>query len=178
MSEPKDIPFPQVIPPARSSGRPGIKPEEFQGVTGIIAKWLDEVFHLPIGKMKIGLDPIISLFPVVGDVIVSSAGAIIMLEAVRKHAPAGVLARMGGNMLANAGINLIPFLGPAVSIFFKSNSRNFGMLQAWQAGQMDEVRRSTRRLVFGVLFLILILSLIWAALGLALFWGFKKVFGW
>ena len=175
MPAPKEILIDKVLPPEK---RVALRHEDMTGVTGIIAKWLDEVFHLPIGNLRVGLDPIISLVPVVGDIIVSSAGAIIMLEAVRKRAPVGVLARMGGNMLANTGINLIPVLGPAVSVFFKSNSRNFVMLRAWQAGQMEEIQRSTRRTIMGVAIVLLVLTMIWAALGLALIWGVRKLFGW
>ena len=38
---------------------------------------------------------------------------------------------MSGNLLLNAAIGAIPFIGDAFSLWFKSNSRNYKMMRQW-----------------------------------------------
>jgi hypothetical protein len=76
----------EVLPPeAKAGSRPPAK-EDYDArneSARILARWLDELITIPGTKIKIGLDPIISLFPAVGDLLVSSAGLVIIGEAVR-----------------------------------------------------------------------------------------------
>ena len=78
-----------------------------------------------------------------------------VFEAVRSRVSIPVLLRMAGNMLANTVFDYLPALGPVASAFFKSNIRNLRLLQDWQAGQHEIVKRSTWRL-FAVLGLIMV----------------------
>ena len=100
-----------------------------------IAKWLDDLLFIPGTKIRIGLDPLLALIPGLGDAASTTAGAAILLMAVRHRAPARTLVRMAGNMVGNALLNLIPVLGPAASIWFRSNSRNNQLLQRHLAGE-------------------------------------------
>ncbi|MEI9894695.1 MAG: DUF4112 domain-containing protein [Chthoniobacter sp.] len=57
----------------------------------------------------------------------------------RRGVPKIVLTRMAVNVLINASLDAVPVVGDALSIFFRSNARNYELLQK-HAGQS---RRST-----------------------------------
>lgn len=153
---PDHIVIDEILPPEGKAfpkdakGRP-VESELAQ----FLAKWLDNWLRIPGTDYKIGLDPLLSLFPGIGSTIASGGGLIILFEAVRSRVSIPVLLRMAGNMLANTVFDYLPALGPVASAFFKSNIRNLRLLQDWQAGQHEIVKRSTWRL-FAVLGLIMV----------------------
>lgn len=161
----------EIIPPGKGStgatGRaddPHVRAE----TSRIIAYWLDEFIRIPGTKVRIGLDPIIAFVPVIGDFLASSASVVILLEAARHGVSIPVLVRMGVNLLINTALDAIPGIGPVISAFFKSNSRNLHLLHRWQAGQQKAVKRSTFAL-FGVVALCFALAIaLW--IGLWAFW--------
>ena len=138
----------------------------------IVAQWMDERFRIPGTNIRFGLDPIIGLFPGVGDFLASSIGLVTLTEGVRLRVPISVLFRMGVNVLLNDAIGTIPGIGDLFSAWFKSNSRNLRLINQWKAGDKDTVRRGGRIFLavftviwFGQLALWLTLWLtLWAAL--------------
>lgn len=156
----------EILPPGKDRRAPagtGDDPHVRAATSRIIAYWLDEFIRIPGTKIRIGLDPIVSFVPVIGDFLASSAGVVILIEAARHGVSFPVLARMGANMLINTGLDAVPVVGPVVSAFFKSNSRNLHLLHRWQAGQHQAVKRGTWAL-FGFVALCL-------AFGVALWIG-------
>jgi hypothetical protein len=155
MSEPVDPD--EVIPPSRQSDRP--HRSEHSAAAHIVARWFDELFKIPGTNQRIGLDPLISLVPGVGDFISSFASFVVLLEAVRLGVGFSVIVHMAFNIVVNALLDMIPGAGPALSIFFRSNSRNLELLRRWQAGQHRRVRRGSRITVaLIVLFCFLVLA--------------------
>jgi hypothetical protein len=154
-----------ILPPKMRTFHKNAKGKPVESdMAQFLAKWLDNWLRIPGTDFKIGLDPLLSLIPGFGSTIASGGGLIILLEAVRSRVSVPVLLRMAGNILMNTLFDFVPALGPVASAFFKSNSRNLRLLQDWQAGQHDLVKRSTWRL-FGVLGLI-VAALISILLGL------------
>ena len=137
----------EILPPdSRTARRPrpvgdgqGAKrelPRDPRGlISSLIAYWLDDVFRIPGTRFSIGLDPILALIPGLGDAAATGVGSTILLSALKNRAPVRVLGRMAGNMAVNAVLGAIPGLGPVLSVWFKSNSRNNEMLQRHLAGQ-------------------------------------------
>ncbi len=148
---------------------------EASEISRILARWLDNWFRIPGTNLKIGLDPIVGLFPGVGDFLTSSAGMVILLEGVRLRVSPFVLARMGINMLINAALNLLPGVGTVGSMFYKSNSRNLELLRRWQAGHAHQVRRSSLYFLLSLLGLLAVIVMIWAALWVVYLWAFKQL---
>ena len=66
-----------------------------------LADILDRHYTIPGTSIRIGLDPIIGLIPYVGDVIVSFAGAFILVVAAQSQLPKIVLVRMSLNIAIN-----------------------------------------------------------------------------
>jgi hypothetical protein len=158
----------EVIPPTHIPA-PGDTVQERDATAKIIARWLDELLQIPGTKFKIGLDPIMALVPGIGDMLSSSVSAVVIIESVRNGVSPSVVARMGLNMLINAVMGIIPGVGPFMTAFFKSNSKNLMLLHEWQAGHKDEVRRGSRTFLV-VVVCILCAILIGSALLWALYW--------
>lgn len=96
---------------------------------------LDECIRIPGTSIRFGFDPILGLFPFGGESVATVIGASILGEAGKKGVPFKSLTRMGGNMLVNAGVGTIPVIGDLFSVWFKSNLRNYKMLNAWMESE-------------------------------------------
>ena len=94
-----------------------------------------------------GLDPLLSFIPGVGDIISSSVSFVVMIEAIRQRVSLTVITHMAFNIIVNALLDMIPGVGTAATIFFKSNSRNLDLLHRWQAGQHRQVKRRSNLLL-------------------------------
>ena len=123
----------------------------------ILARYLDEVLRIPGTNIRFGLDPVLALFPGVGDLLVSGAGGVILLEALRSGVSFTVFLRMAANMGLNFLLGLIPGAGAFFTAFYKSNSRNLAILTTWQAGHHGQVKQSTLRFFLGLLMLLAML---------------------
>ncbi len=116
----------------------------------LVARWLDAAFRIPGTDLRIGLDPIIGLFPGVGDVATSVAAAYVLLVAWRLGAPAVLVARMGLNLAVDAVVGAVPLLGDLFDAGFKANLRNVRLLETWLAAPAP-TRRASGLVVAGVL---------------------------
>lgn len=95
-----------------------------------LAWLLDESIRVPVLGWRIGLESVIGLIPVVGDVAGLALGLGLVAEAVRLNAPRRLVARMLAYTAADALAGLVPVLGDALDFAFKSNRRNARLLLA------------------------------------------------
>jgi uncharacterized protein DUF4112 len=93
-----------------------------------LARMLDSAISIPGFRTKVGMDPLIGLIPIVGDVIVTIAGAAILIIARQLHVPWDVQLRMSYNLFKNGVIGAVPFVGDLYSFFFKSHQLNAALL--------------------------------------------------
>ena len=110
---------------------PGLNPDS--PAAKVLAYVLDECITIPGTNIKIGIDPLLGLFPGIGDAISAILGTIILNDAARKGLPKWVLGRMAGNILLNALVGAIPIIGDIFSALFKSNARNYALLQKYSS---------------------------------------------
>jgi hypothetical protein len=93
--------------------------------------WLmDTSIRLP-GGFRIGVDGLIGLVPVVGDLAAAGASFYIVAQAAQAGVPIGVLARMVLNVALDAVIGAIPVLGDVFDVAFKANLRNAKLMDAY-----------------------------------------------
>ena len=107
---------------------------------------LDRQFSL--FGIQFGLDGVIGLVPVLGDVITGALGLYIILEARRLGATRWTMARMLLNWGIDFGLGAIPVLGDIFDIAFKSNTKNLRLLIAdleRRAVELREVNREQMR---------------------------------
>lgn len=97
----------------------------------LLERLLDEAFHVPILKRKIGLDAIIGLLPGVGDIMSAGVSFYIVAEAARLGAPRLLLARMIANTLMDTGIGAVPLVGDLFDALFRANAMNLRLLKKW-----------------------------------------------
>jgi hypothetical protein len=96
-----------------------------------LADLLDQRFTIPGTSIRIGLDPIVSLIPGIGDLLANLTGSLILIVAAQLGVPKVVLARMGANIAINTVLGAIPIFGDILSIWFRSNVRNVDLLQQY-----------------------------------------------
>jgi hypothetical protein len=90
---------------------------------------LERSFVVPGVNAPIGLDAIVGLIPVLGDVVTAAMGAYIIWEANNLGLPKWKLWRMGGNLLFDSAVGAIPVAGDVFDFLFRSNSRNLRILK-------------------------------------------------
>lgn len=96
-----------------------------------IANLLDVAFVVPGTNIRYGIDGLIQLIPVVGDVIATALSLWLVREARAIGAPWHVTSRMLGNVALQGVAGMVPFAGDAFDVLFRANVRNVRMLRRW-----------------------------------------------
>lgn len=96
-----------------------------------IAQLLDVAFVVPGTKIRYGIDGLIGLIPVLGDVITTAISLWLVREARALGAPWHITARMLGNVAIDGAVGIVPFVGDAFDVMFRANVRNIKMLRNW-----------------------------------------------
>jgi hypothetical protein len=144
----------EVLPPER-------RPPESE-LSRLIAFILDDLIPLPGTKYRVGLDPIIGLIPGIGDASTGAFATVILFQALRAGVPRIVIARMAANILINALVGAIPGFGDLFSAWFKSNQKNFALLQKHSGTRRASTR--TDWVFLMALLTIIVLGVVTAAL--------------
>jgi hypothetical protein len=96
-----------------------------------IAKLLDIAFVVPGTKIRYGIDGLIGLIPVVGDIITTAISLWLVREARALGAPWYITMRMLGNVAVDGVVGMVPFAGDAFDVMFRANMRNVRLLRRW-----------------------------------------------
>lgn len=95
-----------------------------------LAWLLDNSIPVPgTGGRRFGIDAVIGLVPVVGDLVSGSIGLYVVWRASRMGLPRVVVVRMLVNAALDLAIGAIPVLGDAFDLWFKANTRNLGLMR-------------------------------------------------
>jgi hypothetical protein len=90
---------------------------------------LERSFVIPGINRPVGLDAIVGLVPVLGDVVTAAMGAYIIWEASNLGLPRWKLWRMAGNVAFDSAIGAIPLVGDVFDVLFRSNTRNLRIVR-------------------------------------------------
>jgi hypothetical protein len=90
---------------------------------------LERMFIVPGINQPVGLDVLLDVVPVLGDIIAAGLGAWIVWEARNLGMSRWQQARMIGNVLFDALLGAIPWVGAIPDFFFRSNSRNLRIIR-------------------------------------------------
>jgi hypothetical protein len=101
---------------------------------------LERLFVVPGINRRVGLDSIVGLVPVVGDVITASMGAWLVWEARNLGMSKFQLMRMIGNVGMDTAIGAIPLVGDLFDFPFRSNTRNLRIIKRY----LDKHHPATR----------------------------------
>lgn len=93
-----------------------------------LAKLMDSAVSLPlIGP--VGLDPLLGLVPVVGDIVGSAISLVLVARSLEYGPPATLISRMLANVLTDLILGAIPIIGVLADVWFKANERNARLLR-------------------------------------------------
>ena len=90
---------------------------------------LERLFVIPGINRPIGLDSIVGLIPVVGDIVTASMGAWLVWEARNLGMSKFHLARMAGNIGVDTLVGAVPLVGDLFDFAFRSNTRNLKIVK-------------------------------------------------
>jgi Domain of unknown function (DUF4112) len=96
-----------------------------------LAKLLDVAFILPGTNIRYGIDGLIGLIPVVGDIITTAISLWLVREARALGAPWHITARMLANVAVDGVVGIVPLAGDAFDVMFRANMRNVRLLRRW-----------------------------------------------
>lgn len=129
---------------------------------------LDSSIPIPGTRLTIGLEALIGLIPVLGDLIGVALSSFILAEAHRLGVNRAVLLRMSFNVALEGVVGIIPFAGDVFDAAFKANQRNVKLLGDWM-DRPDRAKRGSRT------FLLWLLIGLAAVLGLCGFAAFVLI---
>jgi len=90
---------------------------------------LEGLFVIPGTNRRVGLDGLVGLVPVIGDVVSAAMGAWIVWEARNLGMSKWQLTRMAANVGVDTLIGAIPFAGDLFDFFYKSNTKNLRIIR-------------------------------------------------
>ena len=90
---------------------------------------LERSFHIPGTKVPIGLDSIVGLVPVLGDVVTAAMGAYMVWEARNLGMSKWQLMRMAANVGVDTALGAIPLAGDVFDFIWRSNSKNLRIIK-------------------------------------------------
>jgi len=122
ISSDERLPFPRI----------GTDPASVRQRVETMEKLLERLFVIPGINRPVGLDVILDLVPVVGDIAAAALGAYIVWEARNLGMSKFQIARMSGNVGLNwllGLLSVVPVVGVIPTLLFRSNSKNLKIIR-------------------------------------------------
>ena len=94
---------------------------------GVFSRMLDSQFS--VMGVRFGVDSLLGLIPVAGDLATGIAGTYALFTALRLKLHPLASVQIGWNLLFDTAIGAIPVLGDIFDFFFKSNTKNFKVIE-------------------------------------------------
>jgi hypothetical protein len=94
-----------------------------------MARLMDSAFVIPGTGIRMGLDGLIGLLPVAGDLIAGLVSSYLIWEARQLGASRWVLGRMMANTALDTLVGAVPVLGDAFDVLFRANLKNMALLR-------------------------------------------------
>ena len=94
-----------------------------------VAKLMDSLFAIPGTRIRLGVDSLLGLVPVVGDIASQMVATYLIWEARKLGVPKFTLWRMVGNTLVDTVAGAVPLVGDAFDVAFRANMKNLRLLE-------------------------------------------------
>jgi Domain of unknown function (DUF4112) len=118
----------------------------------------DRAFGIPGTQWRLGLESLVGLLPVGGDVVGLGISIYILWQVVQFKLPKTLLLRMVFNIAVDALVGAVPILGDLFDMTWKANTKNVNLLES-HLQEPIKSRSADRRflwLLFGGLLIALI----------------------
>lgn len=110
----------EILPPLRSSE------DELTDLEWLV-DLMDARFAIPGTQIRLGLDALLGLVPVVGDALSTVVSAFIFQRLRKYNLPWHTQARMVGNIFFDFALGAVPLIGDLLDIGFKANRANVSL---------------------------------------------------
>jgi hypothetical protein len=92
---------------------------------------------IPVGKWRIGIDPLLGLIPGLGDWLGAALSLYILYEGARLGLHGAVLVRMTGNILIETIVGAVPVLGDLFDFAWQANTRNLALIKRYYRSDLQ-----------------------------------------
>ena len=138
-----------------------------------ISNLLDSKFKIPGTRFRFGLDPILGLFPGVGDMTTFTISSMLIVTMAKKGVSEKVIVLMILNVVIDTIFGAIPILGNVYDFFFKANERNVRLLKKhYQEGKYQGSGKGI------IIFTLISLVVIFFVLAFFIFKLIALIFNW
>lgn len=131
---------PEQINLAPMSLPTGTDPASVRARVEALEYLLERSFQIPGVNIPIGLDALVGLVPVLGDIVTTALGAYIVWEARNLGLSRWQITRMGANVAFDTALGLVPLIGDAADFMFRSNTRNLRIIKKHLDKHYPEIR--------------------------------------
>ncbi|MFC4256987.1 DUF4112 domain-containing protein [Altererythrobacter xixiisoli] len=107
----------------------GRDPESIRQRVLAMEHLLERSFIVPGINRPVGLDALVGLIPVAGDVIGAILGSYIIWEARNLGMSKWQLGRMAGNLAIDTALGAVPLAGDLFDFLFRANTRNVRIIK-------------------------------------------------
>jgi hypothetical protein len=94
-----------------------------------LEQMLEGMFELPVLGRRFGLDALLGLVPVVGDLVSAAMGLYLVWEARTLGLPRWRLWQMAGNVGFDTLVGAVPVAGDLFDFLYRSNTRNIRIVR-------------------------------------------------
>lgn len=94
-----------------------------------ISRLMDSQFSIPGTNYRFGLDPLIGLVPLLGDISSFAISGSLILTMARHGASRKLVILMLGNLALDTFLGSIPLIGNIFDFAYKANQRNLNLLK-------------------------------------------------
>jgi len=95
----------------------------------VVRRLLDDAVRVPGTNVRIGLDPILGVLPVAGDIVAAIASLYVVFEAYRGGVPGRTLLKMLSLIAVDLAVGSLPVVGPLFDAVWKANRWNVSMFE-------------------------------------------------
>ncbi|RDV13003.1 DUF4112 domain-containing protein [Pontibacter diazotrophicus] len=140
-----------------------------------VARLMDNQFTLPGTKFRFGLDPILGLLPVAGDLASFAMSATIILTIARHGASGKLVVLMLINLAIDTVVGSVPILGNLFDFAFKANERNVRLLRRhYEEGKYQGSGKGI--FIMAVVSILVVLMLLLWAMWELIEWLYQLIF--
>jgi Domain of unknown function (DUF4112) len=119
------------------------------------ARIFDSAFRIPGTQITFGIDPLLGLFPGLGDLVSPVFSVFLLWHGARLRVPRIVLARMVLNVIIDSVVGAVPVAGDLFDFAWKANAWNLALIEKHA---LPDQRASSGDYVFVILCVLLVLA--------------------
>lgn len=105
------------------------------------ATLLDAAWGIPYTRWRFGVDSLLGILPIAGDLAGAALGLGIVWQAHKVSAPMSLKMKMLGNIGLDMVLGSVPIVGDIADVAFRKNQRNAAMLERWAAERQELPRQ-------------------------------------